>query len=133
MGKLVREVNFKKLLRGQRSVITVKNNDEMCFARCLVVGMALANGVAYRHDKTRWRITTCIKGSYQRQEVMQLHDAAGVPPGPVSVDKISQFQNILSEYQIFVHGGPSPEMVLSSGANQKRKRNTFFCMKIIST
>lgn len=58
-GKLVREVNFKTLLRGQRLVITVKNNDDMCFARCLVVGMALANGVAHRRNETRWRINLC--------------------------------------------------------------------------
>lgn len=51
-GFVIREINFKKLLKCQRSVSSIKNANKLCFARSLAVGKALADGIARKKNKT---------------------------------------------------------------------------------
>ena len=92
-------LNIKEYLHKKGSVITIKNNDNLCLARALVVGVAkIENAPNYR---------TLIRSDkrIQEKEAKKLHAAANVPLGPCGIPKVEMFQKYLTRYEINIVSG----------------------------
>ena len=91
--------SFEQLLK-KRSVITIKNKDELCLARALVSTQAYVNQDPDQENITRGR-------GMQGHLAYTLHQEAGVPEGPCGLPEIQKMQNYLGPqgYQIKVFEG----------------------------
>ena len=92
---------IEKLLARKHTVIQIKNDDELCSARAIVI------------MKARCRKDDSVAGHNQYKNIRQgrpiqtrlaqaLHVQAGVPLGPCGIPELQKFQEILPEYQIKV-------------------------------
>ena len=109
--------SLDSLIRKKKSVVQIKNNDELCCARSIIVAKAKVYNDANYNTIKRGTVM-------QTNLARQLHQAAGVPQGPCGLEEISQFQEHLTQYQIVVisadHGmqtifrGPLPAKFLES-------------------
>lgn len=88
-------VDIKRLLDDKRSVIQIKNNDELCCARAIVTAIARIE----KHPQ--W---DSIRRGYELQQIMaiDLHKKAKVPLTRCGMEEVKQFQAILPTYQIHV-------------------------------
>ena len=105
--------NYGELLKNKRSVFRIKNKDDLCCARALVVGKAMAD-----NDPRKESIKD---GRNPLQETLarQLQEEARVPRGPCGLEQIKLFEIILSDYRLvvvsaehghaIVHKGPPSE------------------------
>ena len=91
-------VNIKEYLHKKRSVIVIRNNDNLCLARALVVAIAkienAPNDVQLR-DADR----------AQEKKARELHAAANVPLGPCGIEEVKLFQKHLTTYEINIISG----------------------------
>ena len=78
------------------SVVTIPQTDEnLCCARAIVTAQAKAE------DHPKWR--SFKRGlQIQRQSALELHQRAGVRPGPCGADELKQFALALPEYTLVV-------------------------------
>ncbi len=94
-GKRKRDtIDLESYLESKRSVIRIRNNDDLCLARALVVAIAKADG-----DKRYSQLANHRKPS-QKKAACELHEKAGVPFGPCGIPEVKQFQKHLPEYEI---------------------------------
>ncbi len=94
-GKRKRDtVDLESYLKSKGSVIRIRDNDDLCLARALVVAIAKANG-----DKRYKQLANHRKPS-QKKAACELHEKAGVPFGPCGIPEVKQFQKHLPEYEI---------------------------------
>ena len=86
------------LTRNKRTVIQIKNKDELCCARALVVAKARVD----QHPK--WNSIRVGKGPLERTLAWDIHDEAKVPIGPCSYDALTAFSQTpsLTGYQIIL-------------------------------
>ena len=87
------ELNAKKYLHDTRSVVVIKNHDDLCLARALVVAIARVEN-APNYDYLR-RIDRA-----QQIKARELHIEAGVPFGPCGLEEVRLFQRHLTRYEI---------------------------------
>ncbi len=94
-GKRKRDnIDLESYLRNKRSIISIKNKDDLCLARALVV--AIAN-----IDKDRrYKLLVDSRRQAQENDAWELHRKAGVPIGPCGISEVKQFQKYLTEYEI---------------------------------
>ena len=116
-GKKRTTYNIDDYLDEKHSVVRIKNNDEVCLARALVVVRAKKdNDPKYRHIKNSDR-------PLQREKAFDLHEAANVPLGPCGLNEVALFQQYLTDYQIMVISGDHNNSVIypppSSAAHEK--------------
>ncbi len=88
------DINLGNHLKCKGSVITIRNDDDLCLARALVVAVAKASG-----DK-RYKHLADHRRPLQGKAARELHEKAGVPFGPCGIPEVKQFQKYLSEYEI---------------------------------
>ncbi len=88
------DINLGNHLKRKGSVITIRNDDDLCLARALVVAVAKASG-----DK-RYKHLADHRRPLQGKAARELHERAGVPFGPCGIPEVKQFQKYLSEYEI---------------------------------
>ena len=94
-GKRKRDtIDLESYLKNKRSVIRIRNNDDLCLARALAVAIAKADG-----DKRYSQLANHRKPS-QKKAACELHEKAGVPFGPCGIPEVKQFQKHLPEYEI---------------------------------
>ena len=87
------EPDAKKYLYSKHTVITIKNHDDLCLARALVVAIArVENASNYDYLK---RIDRA-----QQIRARKLHIEAGVPFGPCGLEEVKLFQRHLTRYEI---------------------------------
>ena len=98
-GISLKNKSLESLIRRKKSVVQIKNNDELCCARALVTS---DNGAHYKADNDAHYNTIKHGTVMQTNLARQLHQAAGVPQGPCGLEEISQFQEHLTQYQIVV-------------------------------
>ena len=93
-------VTLEKVLDIKKSVINIKNKDELCCARAIVSMKALADA----HGDTQNRDYKNLKQGYpvQGKEARKLHRDSGVPEGPCGIQELQQFQQHLSDYRLVV-------------------------------
>ena len=109
--------NIDDYLSEKNSVVRIKNKDDLCLARALVVARAKKdNDPRYHHIKNSDR-------PLQREKAFDLHEAANVPLGPCGLNEVALFQQHLSDYQIVIISGDHNNSVIyppqSSGTDEK--------------
>ena len=87
------ELDVTKYLHDTRTVVVIKNHDDLCLARALVVAIARVEN-ASRYDYLR-RIDRA-----QEIKARELHTEAGVPFGPCGLEEVRLFQRHLTRYEI---------------------------------
>ena len=94
-GKRKRDnIDLESYLESKRSIVRIKNKDDLCLARALVV--AIAN-----IDKdSRYKLLADSRRPAQRNAAHELHQKAGVPLGSCGISEVKQFQKYLPEYEI---------------------------------
>ena len=95
----LKRLSFQDIL-SKKSILEIKNKDNLCLARALVT-------VKAREDNAPQYKRILKGGEYQRYLANQLHEAAGVPKGTCGREEIWQFQKHLYKqgYQIKVFEG----------------------------
>ncbi len=94
-GKRKRDnIDLESYLESKRSVVRIRNTDDLCLARAIVVAIAKADG-----DK-RYKLLTKHYRPAQEKAARELHEKAGVPLGPCGIPEVKQFQKHLPEYEI---------------------------------
>ncbi|WAQ93901.1 hypothetical protein MAR_006372 [Mya arenaria] len=83
------------MLESKRSVIQIRNTDELCCAR------AVATAIARLEKHPQWG---SIRKGTQLQKIMavELHEKAEVPMQKCEIEEVTRFQAILSQHQIHV-------------------------------
>ena len=109
--------NIDDYLSEKNSVVRIKNKDDLCLARALVVARAKKdNDPRYHHIKNSDR-------PLQREKAFDLHEAANVPLGPCGLNEVALFQQHLIDYQIVIISGDHNNSVIyppqSSGTDEK--------------
>ena len=109
------EINLEKHLMKKRSIIRIRNNDQLCFARALVVAKAkIDNDPQYTSIVNHRR-------AMQTRLARELHQKAAVPLGPCGLDEVKQFQTYLSDDQINIVSKDHQNALIYVGPNQEKR------------
>ena len=92
-------LNIKEYLHKKGSVITIRNNDNLCLARALVVAIAKVENAPNYLNLTRTDRRT------QEKKAKELHAAANVPLGSCGIPEVEMFQKYLTNYEINIVSG----------------------------
>ena len=111
-------------LDQKNSVVRIKNNDDLCLARALVVAIA-------KVDKDpRYNQIKKSDRPVQREKAFALHRAANVPLGPCGLNEVALFQQYLTDYQIRVISGDHDNSVIYPpqplGTDEKKHLTLYF-------
>ena len=90
-------VNIKEHLHKKGSVIVIKNHDNLCLARALVLAIAKVENDNYVYLRKEVRA--------QQIKAMELHTDANVPLGPCGLAEVDMFQRHLTQYEINIVSG----------------------------
>ena len=92
-------LDIREYLHKKKSIVTIKNNDNLCLARALVTAIAkIENAPNYKNlIRSDRRI--------QEKEAKKLHAAANVPLGPCGIPEVKMFQKYLTNYEINIVSG----------------------------
>ena len=91
--------DINEYLKQKNSIVCIKNKDDLCLARALVVARArIENDPKYNQIRKSSR-------PLQRERAFDLHEAANVPLGPCGLNEVALFQRYLTNYQIIVVSG----------------------------
>ncbi len=94
-GKRKRDnIDLESYLESKRSVVRIRNKDDLCLARALVVAIANVD-----KDK-RYKHLVDHRRPAQEKAARKLHQKAAVPLGPCGISEVKQFQKYLPEYKI---------------------------------
>ena len=110
--------HIEKLLHKKKSVIKIKNMDELCCARALVTMKAYRDLGFLHHSYKDLRKGRPI----QEQQAKELHASAQVPEGLCGLTEIQQFQNYLKEYQIVVVSVDHGYQIICKGPDQPKEK-----------
>jgi hypothetical protein len=89
-------VNLESLLRKRDCIIQIKNKDDLCCARAIVVAKA-------KLDKDpQYKSIVKHERPLQTNLARQLHESAGVPLGSCGIPEVKKFQAALPGYQLNV-------------------------------
>ena len=109
------EVNLEKHLDKKKSIIRIRNDDELCMARALVVAKAkLDNDPRDRHIRMSNR-------PLQARLARELHQNANVPLGPCGIEQAKLFQTYLSEYQISIVCKEYGDKIIYAGPEKDKR------------
>ena len=99
-SRLKRDIlDMRECLHKKKSIITIKNNDNLCLARALVVAVAkIENAPNYKNLIRSDR-------RMQEKEAKKLHAAANVPLGSCGIPEVKMFQKYLTKYEINIISG----------------------------
>ena len=79
----------------KRSIITIRNSDDLCCGRALAVALPIINNQPKLKQLKQEK-------AIQKQEALKLYKRANVLPGPCGLSEINKFQRALPGYQIIV-------------------------------
>ena len=110
---------LEKLLDLKKSVIKIKNDDELCCARAIVTMKAYCDFGSRHPEYDSLRRGRPI----QERHARDLHRQAGVPEGPCGLPELETFQRYLvhhqivvlsvdHQYQIIFKGSPQPKQIV---------------------
>ena len=88
-------VEIGKLLENKRSIIQIKNSDNLCCARALVTAMARIQ------NHPQWDNIRKVR-KIHGELAMELHHKAGVPLGVCGLPEVKIFQKALPDFQIHI-------------------------------
>ena len=87
-------LNIKEFLHKKKAIIAIKNNDDLCLARALVVAIAKIE------KSPSFRILMNAERRTQEKKARELHELAKVPLGPCGLPEVELFQKYLTKYEI---------------------------------
>ena len=93
--KSLKVLDYSKDTLLKKSIITIRNKDNLCCGRALAVGKALAD----KHPKLQ---QLKMGRPVQKKVALELFQKANILPGPCGLREISKFQGSLPGYQIIV-------------------------------
>ncbi len=94
-GKRKRDnIDLESYLESKKSVVRIRNKDDLCLARALVVAIAKVD------EDERYKSLANHRRPAQEKAARELHKKAGVPFGPCGISEVKQFQKSLPEYEI---------------------------------
>ncbi len=120
----------------KQSLVTIINNDELCMARALVVGIAAIRKTKNPTDENikLYKQITNSKNTLQKSLAEKLHTDANVLQGPCGVDEARKFQDFLSDYQVLIYAAHVGNRRIYTGPHKKGKYHDFnvftSCFKI---
>jgi len=82
--------------KTKQSVIEIKNHDDLCAARAIVVAKAKAD------NHPQYNSIKQSRGRMQTTMAYRLHQAAGSPATPIGWEGLLQYQAVLPEYRLLV-------------------------------
>ncbi|CAB4037086.1 Hypothetical predicted protein [Paramuricea clavata] len=109
------EINLEKHLMKKRSIIRIRNNDQLCLARALVVAKAKID------NDPKYTSIVDHRRAMQTRLARELRQKAAVPLGPCGLDEVKQFQTYLSDYQINIVSTDHQNALIYVGPNQEKK------------
>jgi hypothetical protein len=87
-------INLQSYLNKKGCIVQIKNKDELCCARAIIVAKA-------KFDKDpQYKCIANNQKPLQGRLAHKLHEAAGVPLGPCGIPEIKRFQAVLPAYQL---------------------------------
>ena len=108
-------VNVQKHLEKKRAIVRIKNNDNLCLARAIVVAKAKID-----HDSEYAYIIDCRK-PLQRHRAQDLNEKASVPEGPCGLNKVKAFQAYLTSYQLNIVSKEHQNTLIYSGPDAEKR------------
>ena len=87
-------LDIEEFLENKRSIIKIRNKDDLCLARALVVAIAKIE------KDPKYKSIVDSRGACQGKEARKLHEAANVPLGPCGITEVEMFQKYLTCYEI---------------------------------
>ena len=89
-------MSYEQMLKKEKDIVTIKNEDELCAARAIVTMKALADQDPQYENIKRGR-------GQQGYLAHKLHRDSGVPEGPCGLEQVKQIQQFMGPtYQIQV-------------------------------
>ena len=107
-------VNLESFLRKKDCIVQIKNKDDLCCARAIVVAKAkLDNDPQYKSIVSR-------TGTLQSRLTRELHESAGVSLGSCGIPEIKKFQTALPGYQLNVISKEHLNALIYSGPEAEK-------------
>ena len=111
-------------LDQKNSAVRIKNKDDLCLARALVVARASID------KDPRYNYIKDSRSPLQREKAFDLHEAANVPLGPCGLNEVALFQQYLTNYQIMIISGDHNNSVIyppePPGTDEKQRLTLYF-------
>ena len=108
---------LEKLLDLKKSVIKIKNDDELCCARAIVTMKAYCDFGSRHAEYDSLRRGRPI----QERQARDLHRQAGVPEGPCGLPELEAFQRHLVHHQIVVLSVDHQYQIIFKGPTQTKQ------------
>jgi hypothetical protein len=110
-------------LRDKHSVVQVKNSDEICLARAIVIGKARADGdmALYKKLQTHRNPTHLGDKTAQTAEAKALIALAGLEPRRYNIADLKKFQKVLPDYMIIAIGAEQLNSIIFRGEEREKK------------
>ena len=99
-------LNIREYLHKKGSVITIKNSDNLCLARALVVA------VAKIEKDPKYKLLIDSRSPVQQEKAMELHRLANVPLGSCGLPEVEMFQKYLTNYEINIVSGNHDDSII---------------------
>ena len=116
--------SYEKNRIDKKSIVTIRNDDELCAARALAVGIAYnemkANPTS-REMKLDYDQVKKSERPLQKNRALDLYEMAGLAPGPVRLEDLDKFQDVLPDYQIKVVSARHLNTIIYRGKSNSRK------------
>jgi hypothetical protein len=107
-------VNLESYLTKKRGIVQIKNIDELCCARAIIVAKA-------KLDKDpQYKSIVSRTGTLQDRLAHQLHESAGVPLGSCGIAEVKKFQTALPGYQLNVISKEHLNALIYSGPEAEK-------------
>ena len=107
-------VNLESYLRKKDWIVQIKNKDDLCCARAIIVAKA-----KYNKDPKYKSIVDHRRGM-QTRLAQELHETSGVPLGPCGIPEVKKFQAALPVYQLNVASKEHLNTLIYSGPEAEK-------------
>ena len=114
-------VDKEREIDDRHTFIKIRNNDNLCFARSLVMGLAhldFKTGVISKKEYDQLRMDNYGK---QTTAARKLHERTGLGDSFVGIDQITSFQHVLNNIQIKIVSKQHGDVVVYAGPQHKNK------------
>ena len=101
-----RHVDLLQHLRSKNSIVTIKNDDDMCLARALVVAIAKIE------KDPKYYLIKDSRSALQREKAKELHQKAKVPLGQCGIPEVKMFQEYLKDYEINIVSAEHQDVII---------------------
>ena len=109
------EVNLEKHLEKKRTIVRIRNDDNLCMARALVVAKAKLD------DDPHYKYISDHRKPMQTRLAQELHQNANVPLCPCGIEQAKLFQTYLTEYQINIVSKEYNNNIIYAGPEKDKR------------